>query len=107
VELDGALYDYVQKLKSEVLSDQPARILILGDENSDEYYQLKAKYHLLPHSAFVSGGIPQRLKSESLDYVLFFGPPGGIRKTPGWNPAWQNHLTRVDSDEWGTVYRIR
>jgi hypothetical protein len=106
-ELDGALYDYVQKLKSEVLSDQPARILILGDENSDEYYQLKAKYHLLPHSAFVSGGIPQRLKSESLNYVLFFGPPGGIRKTPGWNPAWQNHLTRVDSDEWGTVYRIR
>lgn len=106
IDLDGEIYQYVHKLKNEVLREQPARILIVGDENADDYYLLRAKYHLLPHSVAVTGRFDDELLSESLDYVIFFGQPGGIAKVPGWNPYWQQALIRIDSGDLGTVYQL-
>lgn len=106
IDLDGEIYQYVHRLKNEVLGDQPARILIVGDENAVDYYLLKAKYHLLPHSVAVAGRFDDKLLSESLDYVIFFGQPGGIANVPGWDPRWQQVLIRIDSGDLGTVYRL-
>ena len=106
IDLDGEIYQYIQRLKNSVLGDQPARILILGDENAIDYYLLRAKYHLLPHSVNVAGRLTKELTPESLDFVIFFGQPAGMVKAPGWNAYWQQALVRVDSGEWGAVYRV-
>jgi hypothetical protein len=107
IDLDGKIYQYVRKLKSEVLGDQAARILILGDENANDYYLLRAKYHLLPHSVNVAAHFAIELAPESLDYVIFFGQADGITKVQGWKPSWQQFLVPIDQGEWGVVYRIK
>lgn len=105
-DLDGEVYQYVQRLKATVLGNQNARILIIGDENAIDYYLLRAKYHLLPHSVNVTDRFVKDLAPESLDFVIFFGQPASITKVSGWNKAWQQSLVKVDSGNWGTVYRI-
>jgi hypothetical protein len=104
--LDGGIFQYVQRLKNEVLGDQPARILIVGDEDTAEYYPLRAKYHLLPHSVNVAGRFAKKLAPQSLDFVIFFGQAANIAKVPGWDSSWQRSLVQIDSGQWGVVYRV-
>jgi len=103
--LDGEVYQYVQRLKASVLGTQKARILIIGEKDG-AYFQLRAKYHLLPHSAHVVSRFPKKLKPANLDYVMFFGEPASIVKVQGWNPSWQRSLTLADRGAWGAVYRV-
>ena len=104
--LDGDLYQYVLRLKSSVLATENARILIIGEKDA-VYYQLRAKYHLLPHSAHVASRFPKNVKPETLDFVIFFGEPASIIQVPGWNQSWQLSLIQVDRGEWGGVYRVK
>lgn len=106
IDLDGEVYQFMQRLKSGVLADQPARILILGDGNIHDYNLLRAKYHLLPHSVNVGGRLSKKLAPESLDYVIFFGQSGGITQVRGWNPSWQSSLVAIDRGELGVTYRV-
>ena len=106
IDLDGKIFQYVQRLKSNVLGEENARILILGDESAIDYYLLRAKYHLLPHSSNVAGRFTKDLTPGSLDYVIFFGQPADMVKAPGWNATWQQTLVQVDNGEWGAVYRV-
>jgi hypothetical protein len=103
--LDGDVYQVTQRLKDEVFGSEPARILILGDDNYVDYELLRAKYHLLPHSANVSDH-PGGAAPESLDFVVFFGQSIGITNLPGWDAAWQRSLVEIDRGNWGTVYRV-
>jgi len=105
-DLDGEIYQYVRRLDSQVLGDIPGRILILGDENAIDYYLLRAKYHLLPHSVHVMGRLPPELSPQTLDFVIFFGQAGAIAKAPGWNAAWRHYLVEVERNQWGAVYRV-
>ena len=104
--LDGELYQYFQKFKIEIESDETQRILIIGDENADDYYMLRAKYHLLPHNVGITRQLTRQTTPKTLDFVLFFGQPGGISKVPGWNRGWHQTLTEVESGHWGVVYRV-
>lgn len=104
--LGGDIYQYVEKLKAEILGDQNARILIVGDENADKYFMLKAKYHLLPHSVDFVRGFSSRVKPEFLDFVFYLGESRNITKVPGWNRQWQQALTEVHTGDWGVVYRV-
>jgi len=45
-DLDGEIFKFVQRLKSDVLDNQTARILIIGDGNAIDYYLQRTKYHL-------------------------------------------------------------
>ena len=105
--LDGEIYQYVQRLKSTLLGNQNARILIVGDENAIDYYTSRAKYHLLPHSAHVTGRFAKELAPENIDFVLFFGDPANIVNMPGWNRGWQMALAKIDSGKWGAVFRVK
>ncbi|GMR15191.1 MAG: hypothetical protein BMS9Abin30_0813 [Gammaproteobacteria bacterium] len=104
--LDGEIQQYVQRLKADVLGDKPARILIIGDENAIDYYLLRAKYHLLPHSVDVASHFNKELSPQSLNFVIFFGQPGGIAKVRGWSPSWRKALVEVDRADLGVVYRV-
>ncbi len=104
--LDGEIYHYAERLKSDILGDKAARVLIIGEENAADYYMLRAKYHLLPHSVNIARQFSRQAVAKSLDFVLFFGQPGEIINVPGWNQAWQQALSEVDSGDWGVVYRV-
>lgn len=104
--LDGEIFKYTQRLKSEVLGEKNSRILIIGDENAIDYFMLRARYHLLPHSAAVEGSFANKLVPASLDFVIFFGQPGSIVKVPGWDLSWQNSLVEIDRGELGFVYKV-
>jgi hypothetical protein len=104
--LDEEIENYAQKLKNEVLGNEPARIVIIGDENAEEYYLLRAKYYLLPHSINVVRSIGKNLSPSALDFVVFIGEPGKIRRIRGWDKNWQNALIEIDRGEWGVVYRV-
>ena len=106
-DLDEGIYQYVQNLKADILGDQPTRILIIGDEEAVEYYLMRAKYHLLPHSVDVAGRFREDLAPGSLDFVIFFGKPINILKVPGWDATWRRSLKRVERGEWGVVYQVR
>jgi hypothetical protein len=67
---------------------------------------LRAKYHLLPHSVNIARQFSRQIAPKSLDFVFFFGQPGEIIKVPGWNQDWQKALTKVESGDWGVVYRV-
>jgi hypothetical protein len=105
--MDQDLYQYTQRLKNEVIGGKPARILIVGSETAADYFLLKAKYHLLPHNALVSGRFAKVLAPESLDFVIYFGEASTINSVPGWNSSWNDILAPVDQDEWGVVFRVR
>jgi len=105
--LHGDLYQYIQRLKTEVLGDEPARILIIGDENTADYYLLRAKYHLLPHSVNVAGEFAKNQSPETLQYIIHFSQTTNITNTPGWNKTWQTSLNQIDNSEWAKVYRRR
>ena len=105
--LDGEIYQYVQRLKSTVLGKQNARILIVGDENAIDYYNSRAKYHLLPHSVYVTGRFAKELAPENIDFVLFFGDPANLVNVPGWNRQWQGALAKIDSGQWGAVFSVK
>lgn len=104
--LDGDIFQYIQNLKSDVLGKEPARILIIGDENAVDYYLFRAKYHLLPHSVNVATEFAKRQAPASLDYVIFFGQPDAIVKVPGWRATWRDSLININHGEWGVVYRL-
>jgi hypothetical protein len=104
--LDGEIYRFVSALKANELKSGPSRILILGDDQAIEYLLLRAKYHLLPHSALVSRRIPRGLSPSSLDYLIFLGDTSRIANTAGWNASWDAQLARVHADELGSLYRV-
>ncbi len=104
--LVGEIYHYAERLKSDILGDKAARILIIGDENVVDYYMLRAKYHLLPHSVNIARQFSRQAVANPLDFVLFFGQPGEIINVPGWNQGWQQALSEVESGDWGVVYRV-
>lgn len=106
MELDGEVYNFIQKLKSGALRDKTGRILIVGDEFSIDYYKQRAKYHLLPNSVYVASKFPENVAPNSLDYVLFFGQSAQISNTPGWSLDWRQALVEVERGELGVVYRI-
>jgi hypothetical protein len=106
MELVKDIENYAQKLKKQVFGNKPARIIIIGDVNSEDFYLLRAKYHLLPHSINVVQGFQQNLSPSALDFVVFIGEPGNIGRIGGWNKNWQNALVEIDRGEWGVVYRV-
>ncbi len=104
--VEGEIFQYVQKLKMDILGDKTVRILIIGNENAMDYYLLRAKYYLLPHSVDIARRLDQQIALKSLDFVLFFGQPGEINKVPGWNQSWEHALAEMESGDWGEVYRV-
>ena len=102
--LDGEIYRYIERLKREVLPEQPARILIVGDENAVEYMLQRAKYHLLPHSAYSDRQLLNESNAYSIDFVIFLGLPNGPDSIPSWTLQWRNALKRLRLDGPGEVY---
>jgi hypothetical protein len=88
------------------LGDEPARILIVATPDVIDFYPLRAKYHLPPHSAHVVRELPASRIRDSLDYVIFFGAAGDITHLPGWNTEWQQALIGMDGGGRGLLYRV-
>ena len=104
--LDGEIYGYIRRLKQDVLPQHPSRILIAGDDNSLDYYLRRAKYHLLPHSAYVTRQFPNSRTVGPRNFVIYFGNPVEIKDINSGSQRTNNVLTMIDSDDTATVFRI-
>jgi hypothetical protein len=105
--LDGELFREIERLKSQTLTRQISRVLVVGDETASDYALLRAKYHLLPHSVHVVQQLSSNLETENLDYVHFLGSPGGFSGVPGWNAELNRRLKQVDASQLGEVYEVQ
>ena len=119
VRADGEVVRYVARLKHDHLGHQPARILIIHDIAREEFYGLRAKYHLLPHSASVRPSLPNGLDLLSLDYVLFLGEflpknaPAGAQASDEqritglpMGSVWRETLQLTDVDKEGVLFAV-
>jgi hypothetical protein len=81
--VDGDLYDAMAWIK-QALPSQPARLLLIdsGENDGNLYWQLRARYHLLPHNILLQhglNGLQKRLKTfQSDDYLLTLGEIPGL-----------------------------
>jgi hypothetical protein len=104
--LDGEIYRYIERLKKEVLPERPTRILILGDDRAADFFLQRAKYHLLPHSAYVGRQLAKDLATQRIEFIVFFGKSTGLTKVPGWSPQWQKALNLLDGSAFGEVFVV-
>ncbi|MEM1412439.1 MAG: hypothetical protein AAGH19_08770 [Pseudomonadota bacterium] len=69
----GVYFDYLEALRADHFGTKPVKILVLKHNGVNEYYRLRAKYQLLPHSSAVMS-MPQRARDlRRVDYVLVLG----------------------------------
>jgi hypothetical protein len=104
--LDGEIYRYIRRLKEDVLPQHPSRILIVGDDDALDYFLRRAKYHLLPHSAYVTRQFPNSQTAGSRSFVIYFGNPEKIKDAHRGRQRKDIVLTMIDSDDTATVFRI-
>jgi hypothetical protein len=103
---DLELYRAMERLKHEVLGDEPSRVLIVGNENRIEFIALaKAKYYLAPHSTHVARQLGGAFHPHSVDYFLFFGRPEEFRNVPGWSAIYDESLEEIWRGQFGVLYR--
>jgi hypothetical protein len=79
-DMDEPLYSYAQRLRENVLPEEPARILLLHNSNGHNFARLRMQYYLLPHNVYNFDQLPPEGGESSLDYVLLLGnsPPSEI-----------------------------
>jgi len=104
--LDRHIYRFVSRLKTNVLPDKPTRILITASENALDYYLLRSKYHLLPHSTYVSRTLPATLDASSLDYLIYFGSAHELESMDRWAEHWAPYVRLVDQEEDAVVFQL-
>jgi hypothetical protein len=69
----GVFHDWLATLVDTQLGPQPRRVLLVPDPKLHEYFGLRSKYELLPHSVAVSSRLPTPAELAGIDYVLFLG----------------------------------
>lgn len=69
----GQYLPWLILLRERALGDEPKRVAIIRDPGVHEYYGLRTKYTLLPHSSAVLARMPDSGLLDGLDYVLFLG----------------------------------
>lgn len=109
---DSSIYQYVLRLKKEVLPEEPARILLLHDSEGHTYQRLKTQYYLLPHNVYNLGKLPPNYGFPGIDHIIVLGDVPGLEyhrdtSTLVWNGgAMVIAVELLDSDPQGSVYRI-
>jgi hypothetical protein len=70
---DRELAEFVQDAKS-LIPDDTASVLVYADEKKQVFQALRAKYHLLPHPAYVHEGDIGSIPAVPVNYVLVINP---------------------------------
>jgi len=108
-DMDESIYRYALRLKSGVLPEQPARILLLHNSDGHNLARLKLQYYLLPHNVYNYDGLPPPGREKSVDYVILLGstPPANIDASGG--KLVQNDralgVSLINSDPAGYLFR--
>lgn len=65
---DGDLYAFARALKTR-LPEPPVRVFVVA-EDTNNYFALRTKYHLLPHNALNHAPVPEQLQSGHVIVLL-------------------------------------
>jgi len=116
----GRFYGYISEVRDELIGTEPARVLLVLDPYKSEYFALRSKYQLLPHSVRVVKSLDDRFVDRDIDYVLFLGRfgvnikrksvredvPRRIRQLPISND-WYSSLRLLDVNQQGLLFEIK
>lgn len=111
-DLDGPLYEYLSRLKRDVLPDEPTRIILLHDSDASDghvFERLRAQYHLLPHNVYNQGRWPPRAHIREGDLILTLGSIPGLNydlesRELRWG-IYETQAELIDQDSAGKLYR--
>lgn len=108
---DSAIYSYVQRLKRDVLPDDPVRIFIADDSRGHDYERLKAQYYLLPNNIYNFGSGASRPAIRRGDYLLVLAgndDPAFVADESRliWERGRRVRAQEVDVDEMGRLYLL-
>jgi hypothetical protein len=110
---DKQLAEFIQLAKAQI-PDETAQIMIVGSELKLDFPLFRAKYHLLPHPAYVHKGEVSSIPRKPVNYILLLKP---IFRVPGSSvttaPEMQKRLQeQLDQDiqiiidrEQGTLFK--
>ena len=107
---DASIYQYVGRLKRDVLPTENSRVFLLHREaRVHNFERLKTQYYLLPHNVFNFGNAPPDTGIRQGDYVLRIGELPDLEYRDGhlrWAGGKQLPAVVVDEDPLGTLYRV-
>ena len=116
---DGFLQSYISRIKSDVLSQSPGKVLLVGDDAVAEFYLKKARYYLLPHAAAVWPNSWDSINPEELDYILLFQTyydeqaarnprviPSYVWKQITVPVEWRKNFKLIDVGDFGLLFAV-
>lgn len=107
---DALIYRYAERLKSQVLPDSPARILLLHNSKGHNLARLKLQYYLLPHNIYNFNFLPPVDNRSSVDFVILLGntPPETIeaRGQRLYRDGNSIGVEMINRDDMGYVFRV-
>ena len=110
-DLDSALFNYAQELRTLVPADPRQRLFLLHDSRGHNYQRLRLQFHLLPLNIYNYGSTLLPVgEMRPGDYVLQFGALEELHYDPasslltGNNQRWQALL--LSQHELGRLFRL-
>jgi hypothetical protein len=115
-DFDGELYSYIDHLKKDVLPLPGPRIYLLHNSEGNNFYRLRAHYHLLPHNTFSFGKLPPKKHLKGGEVIVLLGQNPRLSydiktKSLRWlqweKYKWCISADQLDSNPHGRVFRVR
>ncbi len=98
---DQEVAEFIQSAKA-LMPEEVTQVLIMAAKQEMRFQLLRAKYHLLPHAAYVHEGGISSIPGKPVNYVLMINPlflgPGEKRPDTCWKQRaccrniWVAHL---------------
>ncbi len=110
---EADIYLMLREFRDSRAENAPVRLIIVGNKFQYEYYAQRAKYHLLPDSAYVTEWLSDEFNPQTTNYVLFIDNFSAGDKTWNriWNDLpvsdrWRDRLQLVQSSDMGILFAI-
>ncbi len=108
---DARLYDYVTRLKQEILTTESPRIFVVHQSHGHDFDRLRVQYHLLPHNVYNFGVHPPAGSVRAGDYILLLGGIGDNQYDPDTHSLTSRQenpisVELVDTDALGNLFRV-
>jgi hypothetical protein len=116
----GRFQPWIMRVRDELAGEIPRRIVLLPGPDLPEFYALRSKYQLLPHSVRVAFRGVGRSELQHADHLLYLGEvagsdldrpgsqkPGGLTPMAQIPSDLQEWLKLVEVTEQGMLFEVR
>ncbi len=110
--LDAEIFIAMQKLKQDFLPEKPAKIILIFNKNTQHYYALRARYHLIPHNVYETNNLPNKHQLASGQYILVIGQVkqlsySNYRESLTWDNTPIIAATLIHKGNYGQLFQLK